>query len=68
MRAIYIPGDFQYKVGDTFTYDGESFHHLKNVIRIKLGESLLILNGQGISLTTGVMEISKKYGIYGERH
>ena len=60
LRAIFIPGSFQKKVGDTFLYSGDSFHHLKNVIRIKVNEELLILNGDGITISTTVEKILKK--------
>ena len=60
MRAIFIHGPFQKKVGDTFAYSGDSFHHLKNVIRIKVNDKLLILNGDGLTVSTKVEEISKK--------
>ena len=60
LRAIYIPGSFQKKVGETFTYNGDSLHHLKNVIRINVGEDLLVLNGKGLSILTKVESILKK--------
>ena len=60
MRAIFIHGPFQKKVGDTFAYSGDSLHHIKNVIRIKVNDKLLILNGNGLTVSTKVEEISKK--------
>lgn len=60
MRALYNPNLNDYKSGDEILVTGDSFHHLKNVIRIKEKDSLLFLNGRGNSGVSEILEISKK--------
>lgn len=60
MRALYNPNLNDFKVGDDMNITGDSFHHLKNVIRIKEGDELLLLNGKGSKAESVVLEISKK--------
>lgn len=45
---------------DHLTITDEKFHHLKNVIRIKLNEAILVMNGQGSIRNYSVSEINKK--------
>lgn len=39
---------------------GESAHHLVSVVRVAVGEEILLLNGKGLTVTTVVSAISKK--------
>ncbi|MBT7611554.1 MAG: 16S rRNA (uracil(1498)-N(3))-methyltransferase [Bacteriovoracaceae bacterium] len=58
MRAVYKKHiKFSEK---TATLASEEVHHLVNVVRIKIGDQLLILNGRGSRYLTIVKEISKK--------
>lgn len=61
MRANFDPNLKDYKAGDEITITGDSFHHLKNVIRIKEHEELLFLNGKGHKGVSEVLEISKRH-------
>lgn len=38
--------------------EGDEFHHLKHVIRIRQGETILVLNGQGTTATATVANIT----------
>ena len=59
MRAVLIE-DLSYPLNDELVIDGDNFHHLKNVLRIKEGKELLLLNGKGLKALTEVIEIQKK--------
>jgi 16S rRNA U1498 N3-methylase RsmE len=45
---------------DDYILKDESLHHLVNVVRMKVGENLLLLNGQGLAVETLVEGISKR--------
>lgn len=45
---------------DSYVLKDESLHHLVNVIRIEVGEELLLLNGQGLQVLTEVENIAKR--------
>lgn len=47
------------EIGETISIEGETFHHL-SVVRIRPGERLLILNGNGIGFVGEVDLIAKK--------
>lgn len=59
MRAIYMP-DFNGEVGDELPIIGDNFHHLKNVVRIRKTEELLLLNGRGGKAVAQVISIEKR--------
>lgn len=59
MRAIYYPFDHKFTQRELII-DNDQFHHLKNVLRVKQGDDLLILNGKGYSISAKVDVISKK--------
>lgn len=61
MRSFYFKEISNFKIGDTFQYSGDEFHHLKNVVRLKINEFVLALNGQGLIVKTECVDISKKY-------
>ena len=54
MRAIY-----QENIENISYIEGEEAHHLANVVRIKKGEEILILNGKGQRATAKVSNIEK---------
>lgn len=47
-------------VQDSYVLKDEALHHLVNVIRIEVGEDLLLLNGLGSKVFTQVESISKR--------
>lgn len=47
-------------VQDEYQLKGDSAHHLLNVVRVAMGEEILLLNGNGLTVTTVVSLISKK--------
>lgn len=57
MRAVYLPS---LEIQGTAQLEGETHHHLKNVLRIEIGEEILGLNGLGLSQKMRVSEITKK--------
>lgn len=60
MRACYFPNLSSDDRNSEVIIDGDSFHHLKNVIRIKEQDELLLLNGEGLVAKTLVSKIGKK--------
>lgn len=58
MRAIIFEGKFN--VGDIISITDEKHHHLKNVLRIKRNQELLILLGEGVSYLGKIDSIDKK--------
>ena len=58
MRAVYYPFE-QYEIGQNVQVSGDTAHHL-NVVRVKLGEEILLLNGKGSKLNGKVISVEKK--------
>lgn len=59
MRACYLP-EIDLNSENAYEIEGEKFHHLKNVLRIKKGETVLFLNGAGQGRKYEVCELDKK--------
>jgi 16S rRNA (uracil1498-N3)-methyltransferase len=57
MRAIWLP---LINLDKVHILVNESHHHLVNVVRIKVHDELLLLNGKGLKVKTVVSSISKK--------
>lgn len=57
MRASYQK---DLKVSSEYIIKGESYHHLAHVIRIEVGEEILLLDGQGLEVRCQVDQVSKK--------
>lgn len=57
MRAIFHPFE-SINENEILIISGDAAHHL-NVVRVKTGESILILNGQGVKLSAEVKVITK---------
>ncbi|MCT4642524.1 MAG: 16S rRNA (uracil(1498)-N(3))-methyltransferase [Bacteriovoracaceae bacterium] len=55
MRALYVNN-----INQLIIRDKDQIHHIKNVLRTKIGEELLLLDGKGSSQKTKVHQISKK--------
>lgn len=47
------------KTSTELTLTGDEFHHLKNVLRIKAGEKIEIINGAGLLATAGIDKIER---------
>lgn len=58
MRALYLPFEPE-ELSAQLIIEDEKFHHLK-VIRVKLGDEILLLNGRGDLVLTSVEKIDKK--------
>ena len=61
MRAVYFSNAKDFAKGDIIKYAEDGFHHLKNVIRLKENENLILMDGKGSSVSTRVLEVAKKY-------
>lgn len=59
MKALFLP-QASLAIGSIVDIKDEDFHHLVVVCRIDSSESLLLLNGSGISYLAKVVEISKR--------
>lgn len=58
MRAQWLK---DLSVQESYLLSGEAHHHLVNVIRIAVGEKLLLLNGKGLAISTLVESVTKKH-------
>ena len=60
MRAIYLK-DLKNKIeNNLITIKGEKAHHLQKVARVKIGESILILDGCGLTVKAAVESHGKR--------
>lgn len=57
MRASY---QRDLSVQESYQLRGEAAHHLANVVRIELGEEILLMNGLGLQVRAKVSSVSKK--------
>ncbi len=57
MRALYLP---QAPDENTFIVKDDQYHHLKNVLRVKVGDELLGLNGVGGVYSLVVSQIANR--------
>lgn len=60
MRAFYYPE--LPESASELTIDGEAFNHLK-VVRLKVGEQLLLLDGNGGSCMSELISLEKKFAV-----
>lgn len=60
MRAILLEDIENDGKQKTITIDGKNHHHLVNVVRVKIEEKILILDGQGNKYHAIIKNISKK--------
>ena len=60
MRAIYLKGVKDEIDKDIITIKGEKAHHLQKVARVKVGESILILDGNGHTVKALIESHGKK--------
>lgn len=56
MRAIFLNN---FDTSETML-EGDKFHHLVNVVRAKIGDEILILNGKGQTYNATIISINKK--------
>ena len=59
VRAAFIPNQ-KFNVGETLSLIGDVHHHLSNVIRLRQGESFLLLNGLGLTVEVRATSIDKR--------
>ena len=57
MRAVYQPGLIQ---GSQYSLKGDALHHLLHVVRIEVGEDVLLLAGDGTGAVARVESATKK--------
>lgn len=57
MRAVFYPFE-KIALNETIQVTGDTAHHL-NVVRVKINEVILLLNGKGARLTGNVLSIQK---------
>ena len=58
MRALFLENLKNFD--NDCNIENESFHHLKNVLRVKVGDEILCLNGKGSTRKSVVDTISKR--------
>lgn len=59
MRSVFLK-DFKCKINESIGLEGEDFHHLSKVVRIRKNEEILILNGRGERYFSTVSDVSKR--------
>lgn len=52
--------DGQLEIGKSVTLEGDEFHHLANVLRARVGDKIILINGDGNFYNSTVTSISKK--------
>lgn len=63
MRSLYFQDLDQHSlaVGSVYSVvDKNKLHHLANVVRVKVGEGLLLLDGKGKKYYTSILEVQKR--------
>ena len=59
MRAIYLSENLI--VGEAINIDGDKAHHFYNVLRLRVGDKILVLSGAGVSSIAEIEAISKRF-------
>lgn len=62
MRALYFPS---LNDSNEFIIEGTKFHHLINVTRAKVGDSILLLDGKGKQALCALRQILKRQALLG---
>lgn len=57
MRAVFFPSEWSERV----EVRDETFHHLVNVSRLRLGDTVLLMNGQGKMAPAKIIELTKRH-------
>lgn len=58
LKAAYLPNGFT--ENSEITIEGETFHHLVNVLRVRNNDELILLDGKGLKGLGQVAEIGKR--------
>ncbi len=58
MRSVYLETKFE--LGGEYDLEGRAAHHLLNVVRVKQNETILGLNGEGVSAKLLIQDVNKK--------
>ena len=58
-KRFYFNGDLT--INSEIIYEGEEFHHLSNVMRARVGDKLILFNGDGVFYHAEISELAKKY-------
>jgi len=71
MRSLYSE-QFQFdkilSSGSSIHIEGQDYHHLINVLRAKINDSILLINGKGSCLNTCIFQIDTKKSILELKH
>lgn len=57
MRAVYLK---DLEINDQYFLKGDAHHHLVHVVRIEIGEKILLLDGKGLNVECEVASFNKK--------
>jgi 16S rRNA (uracil1498-N3)-methyltransferase len=58
MRRVFLSP--AHLTSDLITIDGPDFHHLANVLRVRVGDALILLDGEGGAYHAEVVQIEKR--------
>ena len=57
MRRLFLPG--LPEVNDAVLISGGDHHHLRNVLRVRRGEMLMVLDGKGLAYQAEIVEVRR---------
>lgn len=60
LKRHYFIGDFDLSLKEIFCVDSEIVHHIKDVLKLKIGEEVILSDGQGKAVLTRIEKIEKK--------
>ena len=60
MRALYLKELKDNRASNTITISGDQAHHLNKVVRVKVGEKVLLLDGEGLVVEADIESLDKK--------
>lgn len=61
MKAVFDPTLNNLSIGDELKITGEAHHHLFNVMRSKVDDLVLLLNGKGFEVVAKIISVEKKF-------
>ncbi|GAB4013071.1 MAG: 16S rRNA (uracil(1498)-N(3))-methyltransferase [Bdellovibrio sp.] len=61
MKAVFDPAFNNLSIGDELKISGEAHHHLSNVMRSKVDDLVLLLNGKGFEVVAKIISVEKKF-------
>lgn len=61
LKRHYFIGNFDFNLKEVICLDTDLVHHIKDVLKLKLGEEVVLCDGQGKAVLTRIEKIEKKH-------